>query len=307
MTDETIRLLEMARRNVAEFETMPGFVAALVTGSVARGDADGASDIDTILYFDAPHPPGRLEEQKAIAEASGGGFYFGTPDEGFGVYRFVDGVKCDFGFDLVSGLETHIADVMERSDLDLDKQLILDGVRRAIVLRGEDRVAEWRRRTDEYPEALGRAMLEKHLPMPPAWVLVEMGAARGDAFHLIEEFTRIARHVLGMLCAVNRVYHPGKLKGARHTLDRLRLAPPDVADRLERLFTASAERAAFDAIRLVEETWALVEQEWPDVDLGAVRTRFSITLRRGASAPRRDPAPRSGTSSPPASSPGPAR
>ncbi len=295
MTDETKRLLERARRHVTEFTSMPGFAAAIVTGSVARGNCDAASDIDTILYFDAPHPPERLEEQKRIAEASGGGFYYGTPEEGFGVYRFVDGIKCDYGFDLVSELETHIEDVTERADLDLDKQLIIDGVRTAIVLAGEDRVAEWRRRTDEYPAKLGDAMLEKHLPMPPAWVLAEMGAARDDRFLLIEEFTNVARNVLGVLCALNRVYHPGKLKGARRTLDRLKIAPPDVGARLERLFSSEPEPAVFDAIRIVEETYALVERERPDVDLTRARKRFEIRLRR------------SGSSSPPATSPAPGR
>ena len=215
MTDRTGSLRELAHRNFAEFANDRGLVAAIVTGSVARGGCDAASDIDTILYFDGPLSAERLEAEKTKGEASGGGFYGGTPEEGFGAWRRIDGVKCDFGFEPASEVDCLIDDLYERTDLDLDKQLIVLGIRDAIVLAGEERVAGWRERTDVYPRALGRAMLEKHLKPAPAWVYRVMAAERGERVWLTELMVEVASNLLGVLCGLNEVWHPGKLKGSR--------------------------------------------------------------------------------------------
>jgi hypothetical protein len=47
----------------------------------------------------------------------------------------------------------------------------------------------------------------------------------------------------------------------------MRLAPPDLADRLERLFELGEEEAAHELERLVAETQALVAAELPDLEL----------------------------------------
>jgi len=51
----------------------------------------------------------------------------------------------------------------------------------------------------------------------------------------------------------------------RKLVGRMRLAPPDLADRLERLF--DLEEAGQELERLVAETQALVAAELPDLEL----------------------------------------
>jgi hypothetical protein len=273
------QLRDLARRNFAPLVSEPGLVAALVTGSVAHGDPDDASDIDTILYFDGPPGADRLEREKARAEASGGGFHGGTAAEGFGVFRWIEGVRCDFGFEPAAGVDSLIDDLVERADPDLDKQLVVLGIRESWVLAGEDMVAGWRARTDRYPEALARAMAEKHLKPRPEWIYGEMAAARGDRFLVAELALETARNLLGLLCAVNRTWNPGKLKGARAHLDTLPIAPLEAGLRIERLLTGTDPfRIAAETVRLWEETLELVERELPDVDAEPARRRLAMPL-----------------------------
>jgi hypothetical protein len=63
----------------------------------------------------------------------------------------------------------------------------------------------------------------------------------------------------------------------RKLVGRMRLAPPDLADRLERLFELDDEDTAHELERLVEETQTLVAAELPDVEL---RLRRPVGARR---------------------------
>ena len=63
----------------------------------------------------------------------------------------------------------------------------------------------------------------------------------------------------------------------RKLIGRMPLAPPDLADRLERLFDLEDEEAANELERLVEETQALVAAELPDLEL---RLRQPVGTRR---------------------------
>jgi hypothetical protein len=119
-------------------------------------------------------------------------------------------------------------------------------------------------------------MIEKHLRPTPAWVYGEMAAGRGDRLLLAELLVETARNLLGVLAGVNRTWHPGKLKGAKGTLDSWTLVPPDCGARAESLFTRAPEEAALEAWRLWGETLDLVEREWPDVDTAAARRRHGL-------------------------------
>jgi hypothetical protein len=84
--------------------------------------------------------------------------------------------------------------------------------------------------------------------------------------------------LLAVLAALNRLYFTRfQLKRMRKLIGRMPLAPPDLADRLERLFDLEDEEAANELERLVEETQALVAAELPDLEL---RLRQPVGTRR---------------------------
>jgi len=78
--------------------------------------------------------------------------------------------------------------------------------------------------------------------------------------------------ILGVLAGVNRVYFsPVQFKRTRRFVARMKVAPPDLAERLDGLFDAQVEDAIGGAEQLVAETLEVVRREVPDANLGALR------------------------------------
>lgn len=253
----------------------------IVTGSVARGEIDQHSDVDCIIYLNKTPSETFFETQKRLATESGGGVYGGDPDQGFGVYRVIDGIKVDLGIGPVAGTNRIIEDVLERQDLELDKQLIIGGIRTGIVLHGRNIIDRWVAQTDTYPDALAIAMIEHHLRIRPIWVLRGMGADRDDRLFLSDEILATQRQIFGVLCGLNRVWHPGKLKGSRHIFDTFTLAPPGCLERMSTMLNTSLHAAVDDLERMVNEVFDLVETDGPSgVDVSARRSYFGLDLSR---------------------------
>jgi hypothetical protein len=75
-------------------------------------------------------------------------------------------------------------------------------------------------------------------------------------------------NLLGVLAALNRVYYARfELKRLRSLVAKLEQAPPDLAERLERLVHLSPDEAADELGRLVVETRDLVARELPELEL----------------------------------------
>ncbi len=278
-TEETTReLLEIATRNAAEYFEEPVIKGIIVTGSVARGNTDFASDIDTILFTDGPVSQEIFDKENKRAEESGGGFYGGSTEEGFGVYRYVEGVRIDMGFTLISSVEELITDVIEKYDTEPEKQLIIDGIRRSIVLKGKELITGWKEKTDTYPDELGKAMIKKHLGFDSRWVLEKMGADRDDRLFLYERFLEDIKRFYGVLFGLNRQYHPMKLKGMALSQSLLPIAPKDMLQRVESLFNVPLAESILEYEKLVEEIFALVEEHEPEIDVAPARKRFEMKL-----------------------------
>lgn len=276
------RLVSIARRNAAEFLDRPGVPAMGVMGSVSRGVVDRHSDIDMSVYLAALPDEGFVQREIERAVSTGGALYGRDDAGGFAVWRLVDGVKCDIEFTPLGEIDRIIRAVLVDHDLDLDKQLIIDGVRRALPFKGEAHYERWRRATDVYPPGLANAMVEKFMKVRPIWVLRGMGADRGDHLFLAENFAEIQKSILGVLYAPNRVYHPGKVKGAGRVAATLRFAPPNLMARLEGLYLQRDLHAAVDDLeRLVNETHDLIDRHLSSVDTSSARRHFRLDLSNG--------------------------
>jgi hypothetical protein len=273
------RLLDIARRAVARLAESyrDRLLIATVTGSVARSSVDRHSDIDVILHFSTLPDATDFAREKALAIDSGGGFYGGDPENGWALYRSTEGAKLDLGFSRLADVEDIIADVIDRADTEPTKQLLIDGLRRGRCLHGADRLRALLAPTDDYPDALALAMIRAHLRFRPHWVLRGMGADRGDLLLLAEEFLAIANNLFGVLCGLNRVFSPGKMKGLG-TADgpTFAVAPERFGERIAGLFAAPPHSAVEESRRLIEETLALVERHAPAVEVAEARRHFAL-------------------------------
>lgn len=279
-TRETEVRLAIARRAAVPWAADPRVRSVLLTGSVARGIADDHSDVDTIVFWDTPPDDAEMRTMIAAAQATGGDFHLGTAEEGFALYHFVDGIRCDFGHGSVADHERQMTAVLEHADTDLEHHLLASGFLIGVPLHGDAWIAGWMERLRRFPEALVTAMLERHLRFMPRWALERMGAERGDVLFLSECHLQTIERLTGVLCGLNRLYHPGKLKGLASTVDAMTIRPPDFLARCERLLSLPPHEGVALAVALIEETFALVERHAPDFDTAPARARWNRVYRR---------------------------
>jgi hypothetical protein len=278
MTFESAYLLKIAQRNAATIARDPNVAAVLVMGSVARGDADRFSDIDTAVYYHEPPTEADFTRIRDVAVATGGGLHGGSHERGFAVYAYADGgVRCDFAHASLGQWERDVAAVLERFEADSPMQKVLGGVLEGTPLYGDAVIMDLKAKA-AYPEGLRTAMVEKHLGFWPTELMRRMIADRGDLLWLNEVLVEAQKNVLGMLMGLNRLYHWGEYKRLDALASGLPIAPERFADRL-RAAQRAAPEAAIDAIgEIADETLTLVERHLPAVEVATARNRLHRPL-----------------------------
>lgn len=281
MSSVSETFLQMAQQNTAEFQQNPHIIAMLVTGSVAKGVADDSSDIDIIMYYDELPGEAAFEAFRQAAFDSGGGFYGGNAQDGFALFQYVDGIRHDFAHAKLIETETLIAEFLSEPDLeDNNKQIMLDGVLTGVPLKGAEITQKWKEQLANYPPQLGEMLVKKHLRFRPHWVLQKMGVERNEIIFLHEEMLNAVQNIFGVLCGLNQLYHPGKIKGLHYTVAKMQRTPPRVASRLPALFEVDRQTAVNDLKLLIEETIDLVETHLPQIDTAPTRKLFTMQLRK---------------------------
>jgi hypothetical protein len=274
--DETTRRLELARRYIAPYADRAPI--AVLGGSVAQGVADAWSDVDTIVYWDEIDREW-LEEPRAGEQGERFTWVEHYPGNAcLEQYRF-DGVKADVAHVRLGWLDELIAETLSGSELDTTSLDVMRGVEEAIVLFGEERYEPLRARVRDYPEALRRAMVEKHLTFYPSWIYDSMGRERGDLVVFYEYVLVTMRNVVGVLAGLNRVYvAPDKLKRIGVVVGRMELVPPDAARRLDALLELPRGQVQAELDELVGATLDLVEEHLPDVETDKARALWGRSL-----------------------------
>jgi predicted nucleotidyltransferase len=274
----TDRLRVLARRiaDVLVEEIAPRSV--LLTGSAATGEADFYSDVDLIVYCDELPAEERIG---AVIDRVGGTdrrhIYPRTEDE-HGESFELDRLQCQLAFVTVGCADGEVERVLAGEELESPLQKAVEGILDGIPLHGPEPIERWRGRAADYPDALRRAMIERHWRFFPLWYVDRQVAERDALLWRTQILVDAAFDLLAVLAALNRLYFTRfQLKRMRKLVGRMRLAPPDLADRLERLFELGGEAAAHELERLVAETQELVAAELPDLEL---RLRQPVGARR---------------------------
>lgn len=272
----TEHLRALARRiaDVVVEEVAPRSV--LLTGSAATGEADRYSDVDMIVYCDELPAEERIG---AIVERLGGEdrkqIYPRTEDE-HGESFELGRIQCQLAFVTVRCADGEVERVLAGEELESPLQKAVEGILEGIPLHGPELIEGWRARAAAYPDSLRRAMIERHWRFFPLWYVERQVAARDAFLWRRQILVKAAFDLLAVLAALNRLYFTRfQLKRMRKLVGRMSLAPPDLANRLERLF--DLEEPGHELERLVAETQALVAAELPDLEL---RLRRPVGARR---------------------------
>jgi hypothetical protein len=270
-TEASLRLRELAREVADAFTAELAPRAVLLTGSAAEGLSDRWSDLDVVVYHDELPPEPAIDAVRL--RLAGGDLMVLTPWDGesYGQSFPLRGVECQVGHSTVARTDREIDRVLVELDVDSPLQKAFDGMAHGIPLYGEALLLAWQDRLADYPDPLRRAMVERHIHIPPMWIADERMATRDATIFRHQMLVQAALNLLAVLAGLNRVYFSSfQFKRMHAFAARLALAPPDVANRLERLFD-NPHRAGEGLEALVVEMLALVERELPDLDMTRAR------------------------------------
>lgn len=267
----------MARKIADAYAANPRVAAVILTGSAARGHADGFSDVELLVCWGAD--PEERERAAAIERAAGDlhrlypfengwwedTFFAGRAD----LHAEKSGVLIEVVNTRVEQVERIVSDVVQKFDADSGKLSLLAGIADGVALRGEERVARWQRRVSRFPDELVVAVVKRYAQIDHFWrwrMYVERGS---NLMGLHAHFAGVQERLLHVLLAVNRVYFFG-FKWLDVVLARLAISPPDFAARFKRIHALPPSEAAAEVASLVHETYDLVERHVPSLEAGFV-------------------------------------
>lgn len=276
------QLLDLAHRLAAEMAAeRPNLEAILLAGSAAQGTADAYSDLDMMLYYSPLPTDAELEAMQAEARATGGNTYSYEPGQGLALYYFIEGIKVDMALSTTAEIEQLLETFWAEPPVNDDIiHLVVSGIARGKILHGAERIGPWQARLAHYPAGWGEALVRAHLRFTPRGVLSQMGAARGDYPLVYEQLLADSKNMLKVLCGLNQLYPPGKLKGLDGSLGRLKIAPADLAARWTNVWLLHPVEATAVWHDLVLDVLNLVDTHLPQVDTQPIRQRLEIPLRR---------------------------
>lgn len=279
MNEISKQRIELAKSSLEMFKHL-SIKCSMVTGSVAKGYADDNSDIDILINVDKPLSQGEFEKIVEDAKTSGGDLYHGTPEEGFAVYYYIDGIKCDFGIGDYKLTENLITEMQEKPDVDLIKHLQIAGFIDGIDLTGNEWISVWRKKALDFPEGLDVMMVDHFKRFHPEWVMEKMAVERGDNLFYHESLIEGIGNIIGILCGLNKMYHPGKLKGIEYTINKMKIKPNDLINRYNRIFSIEKTLAVNELYTLVRETLDLIDKYLPEVSTERSRKLLDMRLRK---------------------------
>ena len=279
MNEISKQRIELAKRNLDFFKN-EHLIASMVSGSVAKGIADDYSDIDMMILYDKPVTQAEYEMIIDEAKSTGGDLYHGTAEEGFACYYFIDGIKCDFGIGLYTGYEMIISEMLEKPEIELTKHLMISGFIDGYALYGDKWINIWKTKALEYPKELQVLMVKHFLKFHPEWVIEKMAVERDDTLFFYESLTEITGNIIGILCGLNKMYHPGKLKGADWTIEQMNIKPENFIQRYKKVFETEKSVAITQLYILIREVLTLIETILPEVSTERTRELLEMKLRK---------------------------
>jgi hypothetical protein len=273
MAEPTEQLRALARRITDAYLRHMTLSGAILAGSGARGDADRYSDLDLLLYAEEVPP---AEAPAAARRELGAGravVLLAHGPNGFLDQFPLEGVQCQVGVIPLGDVEDELDGLLvDHEGLDTPVAKIATGLLEGIPLYGDELIARLRARVADYPQGLREAMVRHWWRFFPLWYHEPSLASRDVGLWRTEELVNAAYALIGTLAGVNSLYFARfEFKRQRAFLEKLVLAPPRFAERLESLFALPPAEAVAELGALVLETQAIVQRELPGVDVSLRR------------------------------------
>ncbi|SDG79800.1 hypothetical protein SAMN04487975_101516 [Planococcus glaciei] len=258
--------LELAQNLSKQLSDFSGVHAVAAGGSVARGYADAYSDLELLVYWN--HQPD-AETRLAVFNCLNAERRYPKMDVGYDSAYLIDGFPVDVWHRTMEQEEAAADKVLNGFSTDLDAGNVLDTIRFAIPLYGVDYLEQIKECVEQYPDGLAVEFLKRFLPHFHLRQLLY--AARRDnptAFYSI--LNSILDGLFVVLLAMNRSYFP-TYKWFYKRLAELPVVPEQIDFRLRQLYVEPPLSAVKQLKAILEETVALAERLYPQVDTAFVR------------------------------------
>ncbi len=276
-TEASRRRLGAAKRLIAG---CPQGIAdeVAVTGSVARGQADGDSDVELNCWSASLPSAEELQAWLTNAGASCPSPILGDPDAtGFRWLLFeFDGFWFEAGWTLSGEFDRLARELAGGAFTDHMRLQLGQTIAEAAVIRTTGALERWKEQLASYPPGLAarivaeqtRAWSDPHVPAV-RWAL----ARRGERVGLTLRFVWDIQNLFRLLFAINEVWDHD-LKWASERTRGLRLVPDNLSPRLDRLLELRDLESSVDELqRLIVEALELAADGGYDVD----RARRSVS------------------------------
>jgi len=278
--------LALARRVAGAYADNPRVAAIIVSGSVSGGHADRYSDLEMgVMWHEAPPEEERHAAARAMAVDDYRLYLYDPEWEQWADDIFLgrvspgepnSGELVELVHQTVEYTERTLADVLEHYDTSDTKQPLMAAIVSAIPLHGESPVESWRARAADYPRGLAVAMVKKHAQIDHFW-RAGMYLERGNNLMMLYDlFVQVGKKLVCVLLALNGVYYSGlsTFKWVDRQLSGIHIAPKDAGPRLKHVFQAAPRDGIAEARALVEETYDIIEERMPEVDVERLRLIF---------------------------------
>ena len=276
---------DLAQSIADRLSGVDGVVAVALGGSAARGEAGERSDLDIGIYYRADQPPSRPQLDAAGQELDDGhrsGLATELGEWGpwinGGAWLTVGGRRVDWLYrdiervgavidDCSAGIVT--CDYQPGHPHGFHNHIYAGEVHHAVALHDPAGVlSRLRARTEPYPRALQRAVIERYLWEAGFSLAVASGGiGRGDTFHAVGCHFRSVACVVQVLFALNERYFVNE-KGSVATADALAIRPAHFGERVTRALataggtSADLARTSQSLDELVAEVRELVPSAW---------------------------------------------
>jgi predicted nucleotidyltransferase len=234
----------------------------VLTGSVSRGMADEASDIEMLVVT---REPLELEDCFRLARAAGLN-ELGTWGTQGGPTRRVSGYRERVPLELIWWPRDYAEEQIDAC-LAGTMHATADALAHGISLRTSGRLAAWQDRLRAYPRDLAAALIEEAaLPwggFAPAGLLTLIRP--GDRLALTEWTLDGAIRIVTIVFALNHVWQPTTKRLAVRVAP-LRIKPDRLAERIEEALTESDPRRALRGMTELQLDSVLLAPSGPNVD-----------------------------------------
>ena len=169
----------------------------------------------------------------------------------------------------------------------MNKQEVIATLMHGIPLHNENLIRQWQEKFALYPDELVQSTVSKVLSaFKWAWSnRVEIYAHRDGSLFFRGLFTYQAQEMLKILMSLNRMYVPKYGNRLNPFIEALEMTPPNFASRFKRMFQLPPLSAVDELQCLIEETFGLIETDFPAIDIKEARERFRCERRKSWNQP----------------------